>query len=775
MNFRAFKNGQISYKLFVSICISLVLGFFVLIAIANSVLVIRSNSLEMSEREAQLTTDQMVAEIEDKLDSFHQYYLYSAMDEDIEWFLGNKLDYSDYNRYKQIAAAMGNDSLFPNYINSYIIVNFGNGRVISSKGIYELSDMKNKDEIEKLYEYNSTRVNKGNWQYIQQGTYADSLSPGYRLTADTEGMNFLLNLPIGSYTSRGFMQVNINLEEWKRWMWDELSISGKYVVVLDKDNNIIYSTNSAFCDNCIKTADPGGSGTARKVSLNNKSYIVADSVSNILGWHYFVAYDYDTILGATSKLLVGFLLIFVIFAILVFVVIRYALYEPVHRLIKEVSGSDDSGVNGNELQYLAGQFKNLKNDKEALDNTITQNKEKLKELFEMRIIRSSISTEEEWNEYIKVLNLTEYGLYAVIAIVLNLKDEENMEEDINEDAICLELNDNLPDSLKNKPWLPLIYDSCTLTCIFAAASEKELMEQISSYYDEMKKYVKDSSGFDIQMGVSEVHTRKNHLGRAYHECIYALTMDTEEADADNPSKDRAGDGDCRFYIKPAPSAGSEVNLRKYEKDLCDALKSLDKGACYRLLDEFTDNLKLVGDMTVTTIYMTSLLDAVMIQALDMQIDISVLCPEGVHALYRNILDVGEIPRIRKNMKRLIIDPLFKARMELLEDQSYNMMAQIEQKLADSKGNITLNQCADELNVTPTYIWKIMKAERGKTFSEYQEEYKIEEAKKLLQTNKSVSDIAELLGYTNAQNFIRFFSKATGLTPGKYRKLMYGPM
>ena len=104
-----------------------------------------------------------------------------------------------------------------------------------------------------------------------------------------------------------------------------------------------------------------------------------------------------------------------------------------------------------------------------------------------------------------------------------------------------------------------------------------------------------------------------------------------------------------------------------------------------------------------------------------------------------------------------------------------MMAQIEKKLADSKGNISLNQCADELNVTPTYIWKIMKAERGKTFSEYQEEYKIEEAKKLLQMNKSVSEIAMELGYTNAQNFIRFFSKGTGLTPGKYRKLMYGPV
>ena len=64
----------------------------------------------------------------------------------------------------------------------------------------------------------------------------------------------------------------------------------------------------------------------------------------------------------------------------------------------------------------------------------------------------------------------------------------------------------------------------------------------------------------------------------------------------------------------------------------------------------------------------------------------------------------------------------------------------------------------------------MKNELGITFTEYVAQYKIERAKELLtQTDMSVAAIAEHLKYTNAQNFIRFFSKMTDVTPGKYRQ------
>jgi AraC-like DNA-binding protein len=100
-----------------------------------------------------------------------------------------------------------------------------------------------------------------------------------------------------------------------------------------------------------------------------------------------------------------------------------------------------------------------------------------------------------------------------------------------------------------------------------------------------------------------------------------------------------------------------------------------------------------------------------------------------------------------------------------------IMNQIEKKIADSKGNISVTECADAIGVSATYIWKVLKMEGGKSFSEYQDEYKLDEAKRLLlETDMSVIEIATKLNYTNAQNFIRFFSKKTGITPGKFRKL-----
>ena len=88
-----------------------------------------------------------------------------------------------------------------------------------------------------------------------------------------------------------------------------------------------------------------------------------------------------------------------------------------------------------------------------------------------------------------------------------------------------------------------------------------------------------------------------------------------------------------------------------------------------------------------------------------------------------------------------------------------------------KGNLTLYECADILGVDSAYVWKALKLVSNKSYSDIAEEYKLEEAKRmLLQTDMKVNEIAAALNYSNTQNFIRFFSKCTGLTPGKFRRL-----
>jgi YesN/AraC family two-component response regulator len=771
------KNAtdRISYKLLVTICISGLVGVFMVFMVVNTFMIMRSNSREMAEQEALLTTQHMVTSVEEKLENMRQYYLYAAMDDNLGWYISNRLAYSDYNRYKAIDAALGNNAMFPNYINNYVIVNINNNRVISTRGISDLTEITNKDEILDIYLDNSLKVNRGNWLYIPDGTHVESTDIQYHNSVDTRGLNFVLNLPIGIFSPKGFLLVNINSEAWKKWIWDSINISGKAVAVLDENGDTIYTSDGDFARSCNQKLSSNQPVKAEIMKVGGVKEIVSGYESSILGWTYYVAYDYGVFLGATSKLIIEFLIAISALAVLSFISLRHTLYQPVKRLIKEVTEEDAPAVTGNELEFLAGQFANLKNDKEALNQAMLQRREKMAELFEMRLNRGAVSAEDEWQEYLKALGLTSRKLYASVAIILNLRDVDGTGEEVNEDAICLTLAENLPENLKKIPWLPLIYDSCTLCCIFAQDTEEALMEQIAAYYRDIKEFALTTYGYGLQMGVSEIHTLYRHLGRAHHECVHALTLENVETEQKEAGSLESFGSDCRFYIKPSQTNADSINLQKYEKEICDGLKAMDKGQCYRLLAEFTDQLRTVREWTVASIYFASLIDSIMMEAIDMKIDILLLCPEGINKLYQEIMDVGDVKRVRKNMKKMLIDPILLERSKLFVNENYQMMEAIEKKLVDSKGNITLNECAYELNVTPTYIWKLLKTERGKTFSEYQEEYKIEEAKKLLQTNMSVSDIASELGYTNPQNFIRFFNKGTGMTPGKYRKLILGSL
>ncbi|MNG28343.1 HTH-type transcriptional regulator YesS [compost metagenome] len=64
---------------------------------------------------------------------------------------------------------------------------------------------------------------------------------------------------------------------------------------------------------------------------------------------------------------------------------------------------------------------------------------------------------------------------------------------------------------------------------------------------------------------------------------------------------------------------------------------------------------------------------------------------------------------------------------------------------------------------------MFRQETGINFAEYLAQYRLDIAKRWLrETNMTVTDIAEKLNYNNPANFIRYFRKMEGITPGQYR-------
>jgi two-component system, response regulator YesN len=83
--------------------------------------------------------------------------------------------------------------------------------------------------------------------------------------------------------------------------------------------------------------------------------------------------------------------------------------------------------------------------------------------------------------------------------------------------------------------------------------------------------------------------------------------------------------------------------------------------------------------------------------------------------------------------------------------------------------ITLLDAADSVNLSPSYLSKLFKLEMRATFSEYLNEIRIEEAKKLLlSTDLHLGDVGFECGFEDQSYFTKVFKKSVGIAPSRYR-------
>ncbi|MCH7337212.1 AraC family transcriptional regulator [Acinetobacter sp. NIPH 2699] len=111
------------------------------------------------------------------------------------------------------------------------------------------------------------------------------------------------------------------------------------------------------------------------------------------------------------------------------------------------------------------------------------------------------------------------------------------------------------------------------------------------------------------------------------------------------------------------------------------------------------------------------------------------------------------------------------KVKLVKETTRDLQKSIKSELLynSSNGYPTLALIAQRLNMSERTIKRHLQAQ-GTTFLQILAEVRFNEAKKLLQQQHySIQDIAGLVGYEEATNFIRAFKKTFGETPSQYRK------
>lgn len=109
----------------------------------------------------------------------------------------------------------------------------------------------------------------------------------------------------------------------------------------------------------------------------------------------------------------------------------------------------------------------------------------------------------------------------------------------------------------------------------------------------------------------------------------------------------------------------------------------------------------------------------------------------------------------------------------------SVVSQVEDILRDyfrdsqhqEQGLPTVKSLAEKVNVSPGYLSDLLKKETGKNAQDHIHYYLIEEAKNMLiSTDKSVAEVAYLLGFEYPQYFNKLFKQKTGKTPVAFRNM-----
>ena len=101
--------------------------------------------------------------------------------------------------------------------------------------------------------------------------------------------------------------------------------------------------------------------------------------------------------------------------------------------------------------------------------------------------------------------------------------------------------------------------------------------------------------------------------------------------------------------------------------------------------------------------------------------------------------------------------------------SYQISEYIYENLG---GDLSIPAVCKRFHISKSKLYSITKTLVGMGFSDFVRRIRIDEGKKALKnTTKSINQIAEEVGFSDANYFIRVFRQEEGMTPSKYRKMV----
>jgi YesN/AraC family two-component response regulator len=540
---------------------------------------------------------------------------------------------------------------------------------------------------------------------------------------------------------------------------------GIFAIVMDGK---IITTTGDNSENYIDAAIKGN--LLSKLDKDDKLYTVADNGSYRIhfvgsdiftGWKYIFITPKNTLFNTISRFTssgygINFMLLIIGFIIAFFVTKK--MYKPISDIVNVLRKYRDE-YETDEMKFIGDVTSDMQKTNENLVETINSTKEFLKEKFLKELLAGTHSY-EVINSSIAKYDL-KYMEDALRVIILELENYKQIEDNFSKETVFA-IKTSIQLTIKEKFIAEIISETFELDykryAIILCETEMSKIKKIISTINlslEQNFQIRITAAIGKKIdGVLEIEeSYKDALNLL--ELKFALDKKViityEEVQYDNNEN-------CYYPLELERTLLNHIMRGeiKYVNEILDSL--LDKNLRERKLGkEAFCEFKYAVLTTINRVF--QLLNKPHKDFLEDKHKYykSIDTCENKAELETLIREVFNIIVIKINDKSRALDNNIVDKMRAFIEQYYNM-------------DISLEDVAENLNLSSGYISTVFKNSTGENFKDYLNLYRVEKAKVILKgENIKINDLAVMVGCNNVGTFIRMFKRYEGISPGEYSK------
>lgn len=735
------RNGRVFYKLFIPfflVGIGLVAGFSIFIY--NSTY----HSVEESFlKDKKNYTKQVLHNVEQKVRTIEYGYTAYSSTASFEETFTNPLTGRDFDVYQGIKKEMSYIEMMGIEGSKYSLISLAEKWGIINDSLKNLT----------AEEYNAYRD-----QYIQDNDRNLFWKP------TDKGIEMVMTLPI--YQREKFALGIANIP--RRSIDHIVGKKDNLVEIYNRQDELLYSSTkegSGLTDKSFKevkaAAEAGGEDAEVYKAANGKTYVFLEADYN--HWLYLVEINGNEIGSIIHNTRLGLIFASIVLVLLVGG-ISFLLADSYSKPIKKIQerlSQDGIDHKQNELSFLAASVDRIVDQNELLTESLSKQKPELETLFVLSLFRKRIADKDirhrlEQFDY-------DFGEDKVFYTGLIQIDHMDIGQNADKDIFLLAINHIVRRIVpQNERLLPIVLNDEMQATIFACDNEQDAQRRIMMYYEEIQEEVKETLNIVVSVGISPVYhsliDSKKAVDLAKESLHYRVNVGPESI----------------IFYHDISSMLNDASISKFPIDLHNELLSSIRSG------REDDVLKLTG-VLVDEIFRLNKnpisLGVTLVRVINDLVQLGQLLGaeskifENIKKLYQTAMNAYYPEKIKEMLFQQLIQPVIVSTQNNTEQGFRNLSDKIVYIVqSEFDQEISLEIIADRLHYNPNYLSNVFKKEYGENFVDYLMNYRLHMAQLWLkETDMTIKDIAEKLQYRNSQNFIRFFKKKCGMTPGDYRK------